>query len=66
MPRTVELTDMEEWRQGQEDETRQAKSGDGPNRDKIRIKQPVNHSTINTFRACKEIKGVIFVQNRKL
>ena len=57
---------MEEWRQGQEDETRQAKSGDGPNRDKIRIKQPVNHSTINTFRACKEIKGVIFVQNRKL
>ena len=62
----MELTDMEEWRQGEEEETGQAKSGDGPNRDEIRIKQPVIHSTINTFRAHKEIKGVIFVQNKKL
>ena len=38
VPRTVELTDMQERRQGEEDEAGQAKPGDGPNGDEIRIK----------------------------
>ena len=42
----------------------QAKAGDGPNKDEIRTKQPVNHIQETRFRAHKEIKGVIFVQKR--